>query len=146
MRMGRPQLCNMSSISVLIVEDNPGDVYLIQLQLIESNIPMEIRVANDGHEAVHLIFEQGLIPDLILLDLNLPKLDGYEVLKRIRDGKAPDTPVVVFSCSTRNEDIERATMAGASDYVVKPVDLERFNQAVAGIVKIWIRPLTYKSS
>lgn len=135
--IGRP-------IEILLVEDNPGDVRLTLEALKEAKVKNTLRVARDGVEALALLHQEGpfanaSIPDLILLDLNLPKKDGREVLAEIKKDKRLRTiPVVVLTTSDAEQDILRSYDLHANCYVTKPVDLDQFIQVVESIEGFWL--------
>src|SRR5436190_7894280 len=115
--------------AILLVEDNPADVKITERALRESGFPVELLVVRDGQEAVDYLLRQGQhaddaswrSPDLILLDLNLPRLNGREVLDRIRNTPAlKAVPVVVLTTSKRQEDVQEMYAAGANTYIEKP--------------------------
>lgn len=126
---------------VVIVEDNPGDIALIQGTLRSHSAETATTVARDGEEAVELLesmADGGLEPDLILLDLNLPNRDGHEVLAFLRaHAKLRTTPVAIFTSSDRPEDRNKAYSMGADCYVLKGHDLDTFTQNVAAICSFW---------
>jgi two-component system, chemotaxis family, response regulator Rcp1 len=133
--------------AILLVEDNPADVKITQRALRESDAPVELIVVRDGQEAVEYLLRQGQnadnpdwrIPDLILLDLNLPRLTGVQVLERIRATPAlRATPVVVLTTSRRHEDIAQVYAAGANTYIEKPQDFNRFVQVLQIIQRYWL--------
>jgi two-component system, chemotaxis family, response regulator Rcp1 len=133
--------------AILLVEDNPADVKITQRALRESDAPVELIVVRDGQEAVEYLLRQGQnadnpdwrIPDLILLDLNLPRLTGVQVLERIRATPAlRATPVVVLTTSRRHEDIAQVYAAGANTYIEKPQDFNRFVQVLQTIQRYWL--------
>jgi two-component system response regulator len=138
----------MKSIhTILLVEDNPADVKITQRALRESAFPVELLVVRDGEEAVDYLLRQGTYaerdnwrsPALILLDLNLPRLTGREVLQRIRVTPALRTvPVVVLTTSRRLEDIQQMYEAGANTYIEKPQDFTRFVQILQTIQHYWL--------
>ena len=131
-------------IRILIIEDNPGDVRLLKDALKELNAPVEIRVATDGAEGLKITFNKSTgsgtwHPDLIFLDLNLPKIGGHEVLARLKAD--PDTrpiPVIVLSSSRADNDINRAYEAHANAYIRKPTSLDDLMNAVKGLKSFWI--------
>jgi len=131
-------------IRVLIVEDNPGDVRLIKEAFAEAERFHEAAVAKDGVEALDYLFARGHFagaerPDLILLDLNLPRKSGREVLAEIKQNLALTTiPVVVFSSSSSPEDVGSAYGLHANCYVTKPADLDELFSAIAWIEKMWL--------
>ena len=135
--MGQP-------IEILMVEDNPGDVRLTQEALREGKVRNHIHVLTDGVEALAYLRRQGRYanasrPDVILLDLNLPKKDGREVLAEIKvDPNLLRIPVVILTSSEAEEDILKAYNLHANAYVAKPVDLEKFIAVVKAIEDFWL--------
>lgn len=129
-------------IRILIIEDNPGDVRLLKDALKELKAPVDIRVAPDGAEGLRIIYNSNgdaWHPDLIFLDLNLPKIGGHEVLARLKDD--PDKrliPVIVLSSSRAENDINRAYEAHANAYIRKPTSLDDLMNAVRGLKSFWI--------
>lgn len=128
---------------VLLVEDNPGDADLVTETLAESRLHLEIQVVVDGAQALDYLFRVDPygdvdVPDLILLDLNLPKLSGCEVLERIKQSPALcDIPVVILTSSDAELDIVKSYQLGANCYVTKPVGLEAFQSIVRSIEGFW---------
>ncbi len=131
-------------LKILLVEDNPGDVRLTMEALKDAEVPNKLSVVRDGVEAMEFLRRQGQYatasrPDLILLDLNLPRKDGRQVLKEI---KADDTlkriPVVVLTTSRAEEDILKAYDLNANCYITKPVDLDQFTQVMQAIEVFWL--------
>jgi chemotaxis family two-component system response regulator Rcp1 len=131
-------------IDILLVEDNDADVRLTQEVLAESKVRNSLMVANDGVEALECLRRQGkykncLRPDLILLDLNLPRKDGREVLSQIKqDPDLKSIPVVILTTSKAEEDILRTYKLHANCYITKPVDLEQFVTVVRYIEDFWL--------
>jgi CheY-like chemotaxis protein len=131
-------------IEILLVEDNPGDVRLTQEAIREAKIRNRLNVVTDGEEAVAYVRRQGNFadqprPDLILLDLNLPKKDGREVLKDLKsDPDLHRIPVVVLTSSAAEQDILSTYDLYANAYVTKPVDLEQFMHVVTSIQEFWL--------
>ena len=132
---------------ILLVEDNPADVAITQRALREIGFPAELVVVRDGQEAVDYLLRQGehahdpqwRIPDLILLDLNLPRMDGRQVLERIRATPALRVvPVVVLTPSRREEDVQSLYAAGANTYIEKPQDFSRFVGVLQTIQQYWL--------
>lgn len=130
-------------VEILLVEDNPGDVRLTQ-EALKSDRPWNtLRVVRDGVEAMEYLRREGefsgaVRPDLILLDLNLPRKDGREVLAEIKtDEDLKAIPVVVLTTSQLEEDILKAYMSHANCYVAKPVDLHNFLSVVTAIEHFW---------
>src|SRR2546421_11809632 len=137
----------MESKVILLVEDNPRDEALTLRALKKSNIVNEIVIARDGVEALDYLFGTGAhaardtseLPQFVLLDLKLPKVDGLEVLQRIRaDERTRRLPVVVFTSSSEEEDVIRSYDLGANSYVRKPVDFERFSEAARQLGLYWL--------
>lgn len=132
------------SIEILLVEDNPGDVRLTLEALKEARIYNKINVASNGVEAIDYLrrkgdFADATRPDLILLDLNLPKKDGREVLQEIKhDDELKRIPVVVLTTSKAEEDILRSYNLHANCYITKPVDLDQFMRVVQSIQDFWL--------
>jgi two-component system, response regulator len=137
----------MTSKTILLVEDNPDDVELTLRALIKSNIKNEIVVANDGAEALDFLFgtgkyadrNLGAMPAIILLDLKLPKIDGLEVLRRIRSNERTKfLPVVILTSSKEEQDILNGYSLGVNSYVRKPVDFNQFAEAVSHLGLYWL--------
>jgi two-component system response regulator len=128
--------------TILLVEDNPADEALTLRALRKANIANEVVVARDGVEAIEMLFSGDVprtIPELILLDLKLPKLDGHEVLKRIReDERTRLLPVVILTTSVEDEDRVEGYRLGANSYIRKPVDFNEFSQAVVQLGLYWL--------
>src|ERR1041385_7455977 len=135
---------NNGAARILLVEDNPGDVRLPMEALKEGKILNEVRVVEDGVEALDFLHRVGKYsdaprPDLILLDLNLPKKDGREVLAEIKEDEIlKKIPVVVLTTSAAERDILRAYNLHANCYITKPVDLEQFMRVVQSIEDFWL--------
>jgi len=127
------------TLTIFIVEDNLGDVLLVREALKESSLRFELRHAADGEEAIQAIRKDRLRPDLVLLDINLPKRDGWEVLTEIRSNpETKDIPIVVLSSSGSPEDRERASQNIPSMYIQKPSNLDDF-LAVGKIIEGFLR-------
>lgn len=123
--------------SVLLVEDNPGDARLVREALKDSSDPLELIVASDGQEALDML--ETLRPDIILLDLNLPKVDGRDVLKSIKSTPhLRRIPVVILSTSEAELDINNAYDAHANSYITKPLDFTRFTSIIHDIQHYWL--------
>ena len=135
---------NGKPIKILLVEDNLGDVRLTLEAFEEAKIRNEISVVNDGIQAMAFLRREGkyadaLRPDLILLDLNLPKKDGYEVLAEIKqDSHLRRIPVVILTTSKAERDILETYYLHANCYIIKPVDLEQFMTVVKSIETFWL--------
>jgi CheY-like chemotaxis protein len=119
---------------IFVIEDNAGDVLLIRQTLQQQQIPIRVHVARDGAQAMFMLAEWRFQPDLILLDLNLPKVSGSWFLARSK----PVAPVVVFSSSSNPADIQESTELGAKEFVQKPIDLEEYAERVSRIVRDWL--------
>lgn len=132
---------------ILLVEDNPDDVELTRIAFEEAKIANLLRVVSDGAEALDYLFARGkhadrdpaALPSLVLLDLNLPKVDGREVLQAIRGHEATHTlPVVVLTTSAEPFDIDATYALGVNSYIRKPVDFEQFVWAVKQVGLYWL--------
>ncbi len=135
----------MSNQVILVVEDNPDDEALTIRALKKNNITNEVMVARDGVEALDLLFGTGkqngraITPQVILLDLKLPKIDGLEVLKRVRsDSRTKLLPVVILTSSNEERDRLQGYDIGANSYVRKPVDFVQFTEAVRQLGLYWL--------
>jgi CheY-like chemotaxis protein len=137
----------MNNKVILLVEDNARDEALTLRALKKSNIANDVFIARDGVEALDYVFGTGnhegrdtnSQPELVLLDLKLPKVDGLEVLRRLRaDGRTKHLPVVVFTSSSEEEDVIKSYSLGANSYVRKPVDFERFLEATKQLGLYWL--------
>lgn len=133
--------------TILMVDDNPDFVELARRAFDKANIANPIVVAEDGAEALDYLFATGAWagrgpesnPIMVLLDLKLPRVDGFEVLRRLRaDGRTRLVPVVVLSASGEAEDVARSLECGANAYVRKPVDFARFVRAAGAIAGFWL--------
>lgn len=134
------------SVEFMLVEDNPQDLELALLALREACPLARIHVARDGAEALEFIFGEGIFasrptieqPKVILLDLKLPKVDGLEVLKRLKgDARTKMIPVVVLTSSKEQRDVIESYQLGVNSYIVKPVNFERFTAAVRNLGTYW---------
>jgi two-component system, response regulator len=132
---------------ILLVEDNPDDELLTLEALKDNNIKNEVLVAHDGEEALDYLFSRGefknndagMVPQVILLDLKLPKVDGLEVLKQIRNNdKTKYLPVVILTSSKEETDLIKSYQLGANSYIRKPVDFEQFTQSIKYLGLYWI--------
>ncbi len=132
------------SIEILLVEDNPGDVRLAQEALKESKIKNQLYVVEDGVEAMEFLHQQGKyvgapLPDLILLDLNLPRKSGREVLTEIKsDENLKRIPVVILTVSKAEEDILKCYNNYANCYITKPLDFSQFMEITKSIEEFWL--------
>lgn len=132
----------MADASIMLIEDTATDAELTIRALRSAAVVNEIIVARDGQEAIDMLFGDRAVapfPTLILLDLKLPRLSGFEVLRRIRaDDAYRRIPVVVLTSSRQDPDIERAYGLGATSYIVKPVDFAQFNETVKSVGYYWL--------
>jgi len=132
-------------INILIVEDNPGDVRLIMEAFKEAKIDNRLFVVEDGAEAISYLkrenkFKDAVIPDMILLDLNLPRRDGREVLTYIKsDLRLKIIPVIIMTTSSSDTDILQAYNLQANAYIQKPVDLDQFFHIIQSIEDFWLK-------
>jgi len=135
---------NAKAVEILLVEDSPGDVRLTVEALTEAKVANHLSIASDGVEAMEFLKRQGPFrssprPDLILLDLNLPRKDGREVLKEIKaDKDLRRIPIVVLTTSRAEEDVLKAYDLHANCYITKPVDFVQFMEAVKSIEDFWL--------
>ena len=133
----------MKPVEILLVEDNPGDARLTREALSASKVRNRLHRASDGEEAMAFLRREGPFadvpaPDLILLDLNLPRRDGREVLEDIKNDPAlKHIPVVILTSSQAEEDILRSYRLHANCFITKPVDLEQLTRVVQGIEQFW---------
>jgi two-component system response regulator len=140
-------MTNTNAVELLLVEDNPQDLELALRALRKANLVNDIHVARDGAEALDFIFCEGSCatrtfnggPKLILLDLKLPKVDGLEVLKRVKtDPRTKTIPVVVLTSSREQRDVIESYQLGVNSYIVKPVNFESFVEAVRDLGMYWM--------
>ncbi|HEX2920039.1 MAG TPA: response regulator [Bacteroidales bacterium] len=138
--MGNPVL---DSMDILIVEDNPGDARLIREVLNDNKVYSSLHIVNDGVEAMSFLHNTGKYsempkPDLIILDLNLPKKDGREVLAELKaDDELMHIPVVIMTISQAEEDILKTYKLHANCYIAKPIDLNEFIKVIKSIEDFW---------
>jgi len=127
-------------VDILLVEDNANDAELTLRALKQRNLANQVRVCRDGAEAMDFFSNgAGPIPKVVLLDLKLPKVDGLEVLRRLKgEARTRAIPIVVLTSSREEPDIERAYALGANSYIVKPVDFEAFARAVSDVGLYWL--------
>lgn len=142
------QIREARPIEILMVEDNPGDVRLTQEALKDAKVSNSLRVVDDGVAALDYLYQRGAYgqatrPDLILLDLNLPKMNGREVLEEIKQNPLlRSIPVVILTTSQAEEDIVRAYSLHANCYITKPVDFTKFTKIVKTIEDFWLSIVT----
>lgn len=142
------QLCQSAGAEILLIEDDLNDAELFLYTLKKHRFAGNVRVVRDGLEALEYLSETGTAQDagkyrrpaFILLDLKLPKMDGLEVLARIKsDPRTKTIPVVIFSSSCLERDVSTAYKLGANSYVVKPVNFEQFTETVRLLVCYWLK-------
>jgi DNA-binding response OmpR family regulator len=126
----------LKPVELLLIEDNPADVVLIWHVLAESGMQVKVHIAMDGEQALQMLTEPHFEPSLIVLDLNIPKIPGLDLLERW----SSTTPVVVFSSTTDEREKQRALALGARDVVSKPTDLYEFTESFCGMVRKWAMP------
>ena len=135
------------AVEILLVEDSPQDLELALRALKKANVSNAIQVARDGTEALNYIFCEGphaarrieQVPKLVLLDLKLPKVDGLEVLRRIKtDPRTKSIPVVILTSSKEQRDVVESYHLGVNSYIVKPVNFEGFAKAVGELGFYWL--------
>jgi CheY-like chemotaxis protein len=140
-------MSNTPAVEILLVEDSPEDLELALRSLKRSNLTNRIEVARDGAEALEFIFCEGPhsgrrieeVPKVILLDLKLPKIDGLEVLRRIKgDPRTASIPVVMLTSSREQRDVIESYRLGVNSYIVKPVNFEGFLAAVSELGMYWL--------
>ena len=140
-------LQNLNEVEVLLVEDSPHDAELTLRALKKNNLANKLFHVKDGAEAIEFLFSQGAFkdrkidrtPKIVLLDLKLPKVDGIEVLRRIKtDARTKLIPVVVMTSSREDRDLNDCYQLGANGYVVKPVEFEDFARAVSQLGLYWL--------
>ncbi len=137
-------LDNVRPIEILLVEDNPGDIRLTLEVFKDAKVNNRVSIVRDGEEALSFLYNKGIYektvrPDLILLDWNLPKKNGHEVLREIKSSKKlRSIPVVVLTTSEADEDIIKAYDENANCYISKPIDLEQFITVIQLIKEFWM--------
>ncbi len=134
-------------VEILLVEDNPTDVELTLRALKKNNLSNKVQVVTDGAEALDYLFATGVYkereinnkPKVVLLDLKLPKVDGLEVLKKVKaDERTKDIPIVVLTSSKEEQDRVESYKLGVNSYIVKPVDFEQFTKSVTELGLYWL--------
>jgi two-component system, chemotaxis family, response regulator Rcp1 len=129
----------MKEVHILLVEDNEGDIILTKEALKEAKIKNEVSVAMDGQEALQMLYNASSLPDIILLDINLPKIDGLEVLSTIKkDERLKKIPIIMLSTSSSERDISASYNNYANCFITKPVDLSKFLDVIKTIEDFWI--------
>ncbi len=133
------------AFEILLVEDNPGDVFLTQEALREGQFPHRLSVAEDGEQALRFLRREGAYknapqPDLIFMDLNLPKKDGREVLAEVKNDPAlRHIPVIVLTMSEADQDVARAYKLHANCYLTKPIQMDDFLNMIRSVEDFWLR-------
>ncbi|WP_225335782.1 response regulator [Halomicrobium urmianum] len=132
-------------VEILLVEDNPGDVRLLREAFEVTRIETAFQVVNTGEDAEDFLkgrgdYEGVSLPDIVLLDLNLPRKDGYDVLEAIReDERLQSLPVLILTSSTAEEDVKRCYAADANAYLTKPTGMDDFQDVVRAVERFWLR-------
>lgn len=138
---------NLDAVEILIVEDNPNDAEMALRAFKKNNLTNNVLVVEDGEEALNFIFARGNFsnrklsnrPKIILLDLKLPKIDGLEVLKVIKSNPTTKViPVIVLTSSAEESDIIKSYQLGVNSYIVKPVEFEKFVEAIEDLGLYWL--------
>ena len=135
-------------LEILLVEDNKGDIGLITEFFSDAKVLTNLHIAEDGEEAVRFLYGKDKflvspLPDIIILDLNLPKKDGREVLKEIKENKDLKTiPVIILTTSNAEKDISQTYDLHANAYIVKPLDFDKFMAAIKSIEDFWFKAVT----
>jgi len=130
---------NLEPIKILLIEDNPGDVELVKIGFREAKVANEIQVITDGQTAIDFFENDNDMPDVVLLDINLPKIDGFEILKFIRTKSiVPNLPVIILTSSETEFDINKSYASNANSFVSKPVDFDKFSQAIKSLGNFWL--------
>jgi two-component system response regulator len=130
-------------VRVLVVEDSPDDVAIAQRAFGRSAIANELLLARDGQEAVDAVMEEGVEPDLILLDIKLPRLNGHDVLRRVRaQERFAALPIVMLTASQRDEDVLESYRLGANSYIQKPVAFDQFQAILEVFARYWFEVAT----
>jgi CheY-like chemotaxis protein len=138
-------------LEILLVEDNKGDIGLIEEFFEDAKVRINLHVAEDGEEAVRFLwgedkFRGSSHPDIILLDWNLPKKTGHEILKEIKDNyDLKNIPVIILTISSAEKDILRAYDLHANAYIVKPIDFDEFMKVIGSIEDFWLEAVTLPS-
>ena len=127
----------MNPVQILLIEDQAGDILLTRHVLAEHLVPVKVHAAMDGQQAAGMLADPSFLADLIILDLNIPRISGGELLVQ---RKLRDVPVVVFSSLWSEANARRALELGASEYVSKPIDIDAYTHAVCGMIEKWATP------
>ncbi len=130
--------------SILLAEDNPDDIIITKRALEKGKVKNKLYIVHNGEEALHFLkrtgpYENAPKPGLVLLDLKMPKVNGFEVLKEIKQDKnLKSIPIIVLTTSAREIDIEKAYQLGCNNYIIKPVNFENFIQTVIKMKEYWL--------
>src|SRR5580698_9290315 len=127
----------MENMEILLVEDNAGDAVLIRQILADTSVPVNLHIVRDGEQALTILSDGHFRPELIILDLNIPRIPGSALLER---WKSQEIPVVVFTSSLHDTDRARALELGAREFIQKPTDIGACTQAIRGIVERYAGP------
>lgn len=136
-----------SRVEILLVEDNPADAELILMVLAETNLDAHVHVAHDGVDALDFLFRRNGYaeldpwqqPAVVLLDIMMPRLDGFEVLKQVKShSETRDLPVVMFTSSKVERDVQRAYELGVNSYIQKPVDFDQLGKVLSAVAHYWV--------
>lgn len=141
----------MRQLTVLLVEDNPRDVRLTQRAFQQAGLRHDLRVVRDGDEALAYLHHEGAYtdpvsaprPDMMLLDLNLPRMGGHELLHAVKqDARFKQLPIIVLTTSERPDDVRLAYEEGANAYLLKPVEFSRFTEVIGQLGRFWLEIVT----
>ena len=135
--VGRILQFQMHVVEVVLIEDTAGDAVLMRQILSECTVPVNLHIALDGEQAITMLADARFKPDLVILDLNIPKISGLTLLERHEFGEAP---VVVFSSSPNPNEKQRCLALGVREFIEKPMDLEELRNVIYGIVQRWVMP------
>lgn len=128
-----------AKVEILLVEDNEGDVFLIKEVFGKAKILNNIKVAHDGETALSLLITENYVPDLILLDLNLPKIGGMELLRTLKkDEKTRKIPIIILTTSNADRDVKEAYANYVNSYIVKPIDIRKMIEIIQSIENFWV--------
>jgi len=130
----------VQEVDILLVEDNPNDAELTQRALRKTDVAAQLAIVRDGAEALDYLFSDRPRPKVVFLDLKLPKIDGIEVLRRMRaDNRTKSIPIVVLTSSQEERDIVECYKLGVNSYVVKPVEFDTFYKTVSDLGTYWLK-------
>ncbi|VAW81782.1 hypothetical protein MNBD_GAMMA13-835 [hydrothermal vent metagenome] len=129
----------IAPIIILLIEDNPGDIELVRVGFHEARIANRLDVISDGQEAIEFFCNANTMPDLVLLDINLPKVKGIEILKQIRSmDVSKNIPVIMLTSSDAEADVIGSYAGHANSFITKPVDVDKFLDVVTSIEEFWL--------